>query len=84
MHFRESAHHHVVGVVLFFFCAWISASLIVRLWLKERNDPWPKKLFWSLILCIPLGGWLVYGAFYKSLPENDVKASLNTDAFYGG
>jgi hypothetical protein len=84
MNAADDAHSHIIGVILFYFCAWLSLSLIIRLWLKERKDSWYKKLMWSLILCIPLGGWIAYGAFYTSLPENDVKVGRNTDAFYGG
>ena len=84
MHLREYAHHHVAGVLLLFVCAWVSLSLIVRLWLKHRNDPLHKRIGWSLVLCVPFFGWLLYGAFYTPLSENDVKAPVNRDAFYGG
>jgi uncharacterized membrane protein len=84
MYFREYAHHHVAALLLFSFCAWLSLSLIIRFWLKHQTDPWHKKIVWSLVLCIPFFGWILYGAFYTPLSENNVKASLNTDAFYGG
>ncbi len=84
MHFHDYARHHVAGVVIFAFCAWLSLSLIIRLWLKDRNASWIKKLVWSIVLLIPFGGWIAYGAFYTPLSENDVKTPLNTDAFYGG
>ena len=84
MSLREYAHSHVISVCLALFCTWLSLSLIIRLWLKHRSDPVPKRLLWSLILCVPLFGWLLYGAFYVPLSENSIKAQLNTDAFYGG
>lgn len=84
MHLRDYAHDHVTEVLVFGFCLWLSLSLIIRLWLKQRRDSWFKKLMWSAILCIPLAGWLLYGAFYTPLSENSVRASLNRDAFNAG
>jgi hypothetical protein len=84
MHLREYAHHHVAGVALFLFCAWLSLSLIACLWLKHRSDPLYKKILWSFVLCVPFFGWLLYGAFYTPLSENDVKAPVNRDAFNAG
>jgi bacteriorhodopsin len=84
MHFREYAHHHLVGVLFFAFCAWVSISLIILLWLKHRSDPFFKRLFWSFVLCIPIFGWIAYGAFYTPLPPNTVRAVRNSSAFIGG
>ena len=84
MHFREYAHHHIADIVLFLFSAWLSLSLIARLWLKHRGDPVLKRLLWSIALCVPFFGWLAYGAFYTPLAENDVKAPVNRDALNAG
>jgi len=84
MRLRDYAHHHVAAFCLIVFCAWLSLSLIVRLWLKHRNDPFLKRLGWSFILCVPFFGWLLYGAFYTPLRENDVRAESNPDIMSGG
>jgi len=75
------AHHHQVRFLLILFCAWISVSLIGRMWLRYRKDSVLKKLGWSLILCIPFFGWFFYAGFYTPLRANDVRASVNSDAF---
>lgn len=77
MHLREWIHHHILGFMLIMFCAWLSLSLIVRLWLKHPNDSLLKKIFWSFVLCVPYGGWIFYGAFYTPLSENDVRVPPN-------
>jgi uncharacterized membrane protein len=84
MHIREYAHQHLAVVLLILFCAWLSLSLIARLWLAHRNDPFGKRIVWSLVLCVPFFGWLLYGAFYTHLSKNDVKAPVNQDAFNAG
>jgi hypothetical protein len=76
MHFREYAHHHLVGVIIGLFCIWLSLSLIIRLWLVHKGDSLPKKLMWSLVLSIPFFGWLLYGAFYTPLNANDARVGL--------
>jgi hypothetical protein len=76
MHFREYAHHHLAGVLIGLFCVWLSVSLIIRLWLVHKKDSLPRKLMWSLVLSVPFFGWLLYGAFYTPLNENDVRVSL--------
>ncbi len=82
-HMREYAHLHPTTVILALFYLWLSLSLIVRLWLVHRYDPFHKRVLWSLVLCVPFFGWLAYGAFYTPLTENDVRAPVNRDAFYG-
>jgi len=77
-------HQHLATVIVFAFCAWVSISLILRLWLTHRKDSTVKKLAWSLLLCVPAIGWVFYGALYTPLPENTVKTPINRDAFYGG
>jgi len=64
MHFRGYTHHHPVIFVLILAWIWISLSMIIRMWLKYPADPVLKKLFWSIILCIPFFGWLFYGGCY--------------------
>jgi hypothetical protein len=39
----------------------ISAFLIVRLWRGKRRMSVLSRCFWSVVLLIPLFGWLFYG-----------------------
>jgi hypothetical protein len=61
-------------IVLCAMWAWISLSLIVRMWLVHRQTRTFKKLLWSLMLLVPLFGWLMYAAFFQPLAFNDVVA----------
>jgi len=45
--------------------AAISVFLIMHLWLKHRQESRRKKLLWSLILLMPVVGWVFYGGFYN-------------------
>jgi hypothetical protein len=54
--------------------ALISGLLIARVWIVHAGDPALKKVRWSVLLCVPLFGWIFYGAFYTPLAENTVKA----------
>ena len=46
------------------FCLWVSVSLIIRMWLVERSASVFKRILWSVMLLIPLFGWLAYGAWF--------------------
>jgi hypothetical protein len=61
-------------ILLFLVCAGVSLVLIVRLWTRHPSDSFFKKMRWSLLLVIPLFGWLFYGALYTPLSENTVRA----------
>ena len=50
-----------------------SLSLILSLWIKHRNDRITKKLFWTVILCVPLVGWLFYGGLFNYPSDPSVK-----------
>ena len=45
--------------------AFVSLFLITRLWVAHRRDRIVAKLAWSLVLCIPLLGWIFFAAFYR-------------------
>jgi hypothetical protein len=70
----DVAHHKTAVMLGAAFCAWTSLWLIVRLWINHVHDPFLKRLIWSIILCMPLFGWVFYGAFYVPLSENTVMA----------
>ena len=44
---------------------FISILLILHLWGAHPGDSTGRKLLWTLILAIPVGGWLFYGGLYK-------------------
>jgi hypothetical protein len=39
--------------------------MIRTLWTKNIGDSVLKKILWSLVLFIPVFGWIFYGAFYN-------------------
>jgi hypothetical protein len=84
MNMHDYIHQHRMAVIFVGVWAWISLSLIIRLWLKDQSVSVTKKILWSLALCIPFFGWLAYGAFYSPLKDNDVPSHVNADAFNGG
>jgi len=54
-------------------CAVVSLLLLRNLWLKQKGTIL-KKIFWSVIVCIPLGGWIFYGGFYDPPGSNSTEA----------
>jgi hypothetical protein len=56
--------------IALFFCLYVSLCLIARLWLRHRKDHVQKKLLWSMVLLIPVFGWVFFGAFYTPLGSN--------------
>jgi len=44
----------------------VSGALILHLWTVHRTDSLLRRLFWSLVLLIPLYGWVFYGGFYRA------------------
>jgi hypothetical protein len=72
-----------VWAAVIIISATVSIRLIAGLWMTHPRDPFVRKLLWSSVLLVPLFGWLFYGAFYAPLPENDVRAPVNYDAWAG-
>ena len=66
--------------------AWtvVSLGLIGSLWTKHRRDRMAKKLFWTVVLCVPVVGWIFYGGMYKP-PERDLHVSIESgdSGWYG-
>ncbi len=63
-------------------CFGISVVLILHLWLSYRRASLLKKIAWSLILLLPLLGWLLYFALfnppgYSDTPLNDTSGAEN-------
>lgn len=53
------------------FWIWASLTLILRIWLVHRREPEGKKLFWSVVVLVPLFGWLFYGGLFRVPPDNE-------------
>jgi len=75
--------HPMVLLIIFAVCAWISLSLIARMWLVHRRAGLLKKLFWSVALLVPPLGWIFYGAFFRppSVSENRAPTEHSRDAY---
>ena len=59
------AAHSTAAVVMVATCVFISLCLVARLWVLRPRDSIARKIVWTLILLVPLVGWLFYGAFYR-------------------
>jgi hypothetical protein len=70
----DLADHPAAVILALAFCVWTSLWLIVRLWVVHRGDSLVKRLVWSLVLGVPLFGWVAYGAFYTPLAPNTARA----------
>lgn len=47
-------------------CLSVSLCFVVHLWLARRGDPVIGRGVWTVILLVPLLGWLFYLAFYRA------------------
>ena len=63
--------HPVLVIVLCALWAWVSITLVIRLWLAHRRAGFVKKLLWSLMLLVPVFGWMCYGAFFQAPKSED-------------
>lgn len=52
--------------------AFISLSLVARIWIIHRRESFGKKLFWASVVLVPFIGWFFYGAFFKPVGDNRV------------
>jgi hypothetical protein len=59
------AVHSTAAVVTVAVCVFISFCLIARLWILFSRDSIARKIVWTLLLFVPLLGWIFYGAFYR-------------------
>jgi hypothetical protein len=63
-------------------CGCVSLYLIVRMWRSYRRESFLRKVFWSLILCVPLFGWLAYGGRFA--PEESINTPCSSENWWGG
>jgi hypothetical protein len=78
--------HRAIAIAVAALWAFVSLCMIGRLWLLHRRDRVFTKVVWSLVLLVPLFGWLFFAAFYRP-PEAlswTGQAEYGRDAPYGG
>src|SRR5712672_1345310 len=78
--------HWKLAVALFIVCEGFSLCLIARLWVARRKLSVIQKLAWSVVLLVPIVGWLFFAAF-RQPPERDENAGrveYGRDAVCGG
>lgn len=63
------------GIQVALLSVWglVSFALIVHLWWRPEGG-WPKRLFWTLVVCVPIMGWIFYGGLYRVPEKNQIKA----------
>lgn len=61
----------------------IGAALILSLWVRYPRDAVLKRFFWSLVLLVPVIGWIFYGGLYRSPPvqPKDLRAQETTGVY---
>ena len=57
------------GIVLL-VSGGVSALLLHNLWGKHPHDSPSKKVFWSVVVLIPVFGWVLYGCLYDPPSRN--------------
>lgn len=70
-------------IAFFGTSAWVSLGLIGTMWLKHRKAHRTKKIFWSILLCLPLLGWVFYCALFFP-PRRENGYPENNSAFTSG
>jgi uncharacterized membrane protein len=60
--------HRSIAIAAAALWAFVSLCLIARLWVFHRRAGTISKLVWSIVLLIPLFGWLFFAAFHR-VPE---------------
>ena len=64
-------NHPVLLIVICAIWAWVSITLVIRLWLMHRRASFVKKFLWSLMLLVPVFGWMCYGGFFRAPESQD-------------
>jgi hypothetical protein len=77
--------HPILLIVIVGVCIWITLSLIVRMWFIHRRVALATKLFWSVVLLIPLFGWIFYAAVFRppTVSESRAPTEHSRDAYAG-
>jgi hypothetical protein len=79
------AAHRNAAVVLAAACVFVSLCLVARLWVVHRKASVLRKLVWSVLLFLPLIGWIFYGAFFHppNISDNRAPTENSRDAYAG-
>ena len=62
---RDLGNHPFLLIVLCAIWTWVSITLVIRLWLVHRAASFAKKFLWSLMLLVPVFGWMCYGGLFQ-------------------
>jgi len=74
--------HPNIAIAFGSFCLWVSLCLIIRLWLIHPGSD-VKKVYWSVILLIPLVGWTLYAGCYE-IPSSSGRENSGVPAVSSG
>jgi hypothetical protein len=78
------AAHPTSSIIIFASSVFVSLCLIARLWVVHRTDSILAKALWSIVLLIPLLGWIFYGGFYHPPDASGVPASTEHSSNISG
>ena len=78
---RDIRNHPLLVIVLCALWAWVSITLMIRLWLVHCHASFVKKFLWSIVLLVPVLGWMLYAGLFR-LPRS--RYTLNNDDPGGG
>ena len=69
-------------LIVFVVLECISLVFIVRLWRRKRKMPGWRRCLWSIVLLVPLVGWLLYGfnAIDPEAHSDDLPERWGSDA----
>ena len=68
-------------IVLCALWAWVSITLVIRLWLVHQRASFVRKFLWSLLLLVPVFGWMFFFGLFRP-PES--RSTLNNEDIGGG
>ncbi|MDF1711614.1 MAG: hypothetical protein P1U90_05210 [Akkermansiaceae bacterium] len=61
----DEGNYTLLGLIWIGFIVWLSLAMILRMWIKHREAHIIKKIFWTIILMVPIIGAVFYVAFFK-------------------
>ena len=71
---RDLGNHPIPLIVLGAIWAWVSITLVIRLRLVHRAASFTKKFLWSLMLLVPVFGWMFYAGLFQSPDYHNAEA----------
>jgi hypothetical protein len=72
-----------VFLVLGGLSLWLSLVLVLKLWVNHPEAILRRKIFWTVVLLMPLIGPMVYGALFNPLPPHNI-GGRNRGSVYPG